>query len=225
MATHAWGLISIGAGVVMGVLGLWMLNYPTTQEYLFIGGLLTILIGFVLLIWPSVIRISSKRRLSGIEFFPNRNSLVRAHGTLGERLSSARNASAIFVTGQNYYDSENNTHVIKKLLLPNPTGNSFLFHMSVGPQNMLADTMIQRITEIAKRNGARVRWCDHFLFHSEILADVDQPKGWVHIESMFPYAKADQRPSYTIYKQSFEKTVQEAQRIFDEIWDKSGPDR
>jgi hypothetical protein len=52
-----------------------------------------------------------------------------------------------------------------------------------------------------------------------ILADVDQADGWLHIESMFPYAKADQRPSYTIYKKAHERTVQEAQRIVDEIWD------
>ena len=54
---------------------------------------------------------------------------------------------------------------------------------------------------------------------SLILADVEKPSGWIHVESVFPFSKTNQRPSWTLHRRTSEKTVLEMKRIFDEMWD------
>ncbi len=100
---------------------------------------------------------------SPFEFFPDRNSLQKAHGSLADRLEKVENASAIWVIGQKFYHAEENTDRIKKLLLPNPFGESFKFLISTGPFQEATD-MIHKITTLAKNKGAEVRWYDHFLY-------------------------------------------------------------
>lgn len=150
-------------------------------------------------------------------FFSDRTSLQRAHGSLSDRLKNVERASAIWVIGQKFYHDQENTHVIKKLLLPNPDNPAFKFQIDTGP-NQSAGVLVRQITELAKKAGAEVRWYDHFISHSIVLADTDKRRGWVHIESVFPHSTTSQRPSYTIYRRSNRRAVLEMQRIFDEMW-------
>ena len=89
--------------------------------------------------------------------------------------------------------------------------------------NWSGERTLREITDLAKKSGAEVRWYDHFIFHSMILADTKKRRGWVHSESVFPYSTTDRRPSYTFYRKAHRKAVEEMQRIFIEIWEASTP--
>jgi hypothetical protein len=154
------------------------------------------------------------------EFFPDRTSLQRAHGSLADRLEKVETAWAIWVIGQKFYHAEENTDRVKRLLLPDPSGESFKYHIGTGPYAD-AVSMVNGITNLAKAKGAEVRWYRHFACHSIILADVTKRNGWVHIESVFPYSTTDQRPSYTIYRRSNRRAIAEMTRIFEGIWSES----
>jgi hypothetical protein len=157
-----------------------------------------------------------------VEFFPNRSVLQKAHGTIAERLRSIRHTDALWVLGQKFYHAGDDTHKVRRLLLPNPRSENFKFFTSTGP-NWSAENTLKEITELAKKAGAEVRWYDHFISHSIILADTDKWRGWVHIESVFPYSTTDQRPSYTIYRRGQRKAVEEMQRVFNVLWERSTP--
>jgi hypothetical protein len=94
------------------------------------------------------------------------------------------------------------------------------FHVETGPYPEAAD-MVHTITRLTIASGAEVRWYDYFICHSIILADTNRRRGWVHIESVFPWSTTDQRPSYTIYRRTSPKPVAEMQRIFDTLWEHS----
>jgi hypothetical protein len=121
------------------------------------------------------------------------------------------------VNGLRYYSEAINTHRVKKLLLPNPDGDALKFHAGTSSHPWQAEE-IKGTTQLAKEAGADVRWYDHFIFHSIILADTDKSSGWVQVESVLPYSQASNRPSYTIYRNSSEAAVLEMQRVFNQIW-------
>jgi hypothetical protein len=154
----------------------------------------------------------------GFDFFPHRESLIKKYGTLGRRFENASSVSALWVIGQRFYHSDENTDKIKKLLLPDPDGEAFKALIDTGP-NVSAGEQLKEITALAKNKGAKVKWYDHFIHHSLIIADIDKPTAWVHVESVFPHSKTEQRPSWTITKERFEKLVLDMQRIFEDIWD------
>jgi hypothetical protein len=183
-------------------------------------------IGVLLLItrWgPPLVR--SLRRPSHrlAEFFPDRLSLQGfSGGSLGARLGSVDTACAIMVNGLDYYSSGINTHCIKKLLLPNPEGDALKSHAAVSSHPGQAE-VIKETTQLAKKARAAVRWYDHFIYHSIILADTDKSSGWIQVESVLPYSDTSRRPSYTIFRKSSEAVVLEMQRVFNEIWDHAKP--
>jgi hypothetical protein len=160
-----------------------------------------------------------RMRTGGFEFFSDRESLIRAYGILAARLASVSSASVMWVVGQKFYDSDENADRIKRLLLPNPNGEAFKRQIATGPHHTAGDEL-KRITRRAQQKGAKVKWYDGFVHHI-ILADVEKPSGWVHVESVLPHSKTDQRPSWTLHKRASEKTVLEMKRIFDEIWDEA----
>src|SRR5262245_57324990 len=86
----------------------------------------------LLLAVPAILRAVRRFRGAPIEFFPDREALVKAHGTLSTRLENVSSAFAIWVVGQKFYQAEKNTDRIKKLLLPNPDGEAFKSHIKSG---------------------------------------------------------------------------------------------
>jgi len=178
------------------------------------------IIGFLLLmsnIAPWIIRVI---RGKDVEFFPNRSILQKTHGTISERLKNIDHADAIWVLGQKFYHAAGDTHKVHRLLLPNPGSETLKFLVSTG-HNWTKEETLKEITELAKTAGAEVKWYDNFISHSIILADTDKRRGWVHIESVLPYSTNEQRPSYTIYRRSQRKAVEEMQRVFNALWDNS----
>jgi hypothetical protein len=157
-------------------------------------------------------------RQGGFEFFPDRNTLNRVHGTLADRFAHVSSVSAIWVVGSKFYHAQTNAGVVKRLLLPNPDGDIIKYHAGT-VEHAMTMTLIREATELARTSGAKVRWYDNFIFHSIILADVDEPSGWIHVESVLPYSKPEMRPSYTVYKRQSDAVVRETARIFSEIWD------
>jgi hypothetical protein len=154
----------------------------------------------------------------GFDFFPDRQSLIQKYGKLGARFEGVSSVLALWVIGQQFYDSDENLGLIKKLLLPDPNGEAFKFMVDTGP-NRGAPNDLKDATRVAKTKGTKVRWYKHFIHHSIIIADIERPSAWVHVESVFPYSKTNQRPSWTITKERFEKAVSEMHQIFDNIWD------
>jgi hypothetical protein len=122
------------------------------------------------------------------------------------------------VVGQVYIFSGEKIDVIKRLLLPNPDDPA-VQHAFETSEIRDSIKLIREATGSAKKRGVKVKWYDNFLHHSIILADIDKPSGWIHVESVIPYSKATKRPSWTLYKRRSEETVMEIKRIFDEIWD------
>jgi hypothetical protein len=156
-------------------------------------------------------------KAGGVEFFPDRDTLHRAYGSIGARFSRVSSVDAIWVVGLVYFLSGERTGVVKRLLLPDPEGTALRHVMETAN---VAETIknIKDVTAAARKGGTKVKWYDNFLYHSIILADLDKPSGWIHVESVFPYSKSMKRPSWTLSKRQSEEAVMEMRRIFDEIW-------
>jgi hypothetical protein len=153
-----------------------------------------------------------------VPFFPNRRVLQDfSGGSLGARLETVKSACAIMANGNAFYTNDRNLERIKKLILPNPYASSFKYHMDRTSDEEQSVKVIQS-TRIAQKKGVEVRWSEHFLFHSIVLADTDLDSGWVQVDSVLPYSETLSRPSYTIFKKDLNKTVKEAQYIFDALW-------
>jgi hypothetical protein len=58
----------------------------------------------------------SRMKVAGFEFFPDRESLVKTYGTLASRFANVSCVSAMWVIGQKFYHSDENTDRIKRLL-------------------------------------------------------------------------------------------------------------
>lgn len=146
--------------------------------------------------------------------------LDEEYSLLAKRLEGARvkSVSAAWVEGQKFYHQGDQLQVMKRLLLPNPESEAFKRYARSVKQAGI-DQAIREVTRDALQHGAKVKWCDMFLCHSITLVDTDKPSGWVHIESALPFSKLAYRPSYTVYKRSAPETVEQMQRIFDELWE------
>jgi hypothetical protein len=155
---------------------------------------------------------------AGFGFFSDRDELARAYGNLAKRFEGHTNVSALWVIGIKFYDDGENLGVIKKLLLPNPNNDALKYLVNTVQRKRSAE-FIKDVTKRAKANGTRVRWYDNFIFHSIILADVDKPEGWMHVESVLPHSRIIKRPSYTVFKRHSPEAVAEMQRVFDCIWE------
>jgi hypothetical protein len=167
--------------------------------------------------------VASTQIKPGFEFFPDREALRHySHGSLARRFANANvtSVSAIWPVGRNFYDEGENLSVVKELLLPNPTGRAIKYLVQTA-ERQDATEFIKATTLNARKNGAKVKWYDHFIFHSIILADTDKPSGWMHIESALPYSQTMRRPSYTVFKWHSEAAVVEMRRVFQRIWDEA----
>lgn len=162
-------------------------------------------------------------RAGGFLFFPDREALRSVWSTLPARFDGVASADAIFMTGHELYRGTENLHVVKRVLLPNPTNTGALKWFCETVDSGDSITAIREMTRRAQKAGAKVKYHPHFMFHSMILADTDRPTGWAHFELILPYCNRDRRPSFTIYKHRSAQTVEEAKRIFDEIWEKATP--
>jgi hypothetical protein len=159
-------------------------------------------------------------KAGGFRFFPDRPTLQMAYGTLANRFVGVSDVDALLVVGVKFYRAQANLDKIKRLLLPNPDGETLKwFAETINGKD--TSRVIKETTKLALKAGAKVKWYNHFNFHSMILADTDKPSGWAHIETVLPYSQPERRPSYTVHKQRSEQLVKEMQRVFDEIWDKS----
>jgi hypothetical protein len=170
-----------------------------------------------------ILRLFGRRRSGamtggGIEFFPTRETLVRAHGTLGSRLKNVSSVSGMWVVGLKFLGARENIHVLKRLLLPHPDGDALKNYAKVSKHGEVIQ-YIKDATKQAQSNGTKVKWYREFVFASIVLVDTDKPTGWAHVELVMPYSQPENRPSFTIYKRQSEATVSELQRIFDEIWE------
>ena len=64
---------------------------------------------------------------SGFVFFTNRNTLERENGKLGARFAAAKHVDALWIKGGSFYDENENTHVVKRLILTDPESESIRF--------------------------------------------------------------------------------------------------
>ena len=159
--------------------------------------------------------------MRGFEFFPDREALRHySHGSLAKRFANVTSVSAIWPVGRNFYDEGENLSVVKELLLPNPGGRAIKYLVQTVDRED-ATEFIKATTLKARKNGAKVKWYDHFIFHSIILADTDRPTGWMHIESVLPFSQTMRRPSYTVTKEKSEAAILEMRRVFQGLWDEA----
>jgi hypothetical protein len=121
-----------------------------------------------------------------LSFFPIGCS-AKDHANLVEMFNTKGVSSvyAIWVVGSKFLDDGEKLDVLKELLLPNPSGRAIQYlAVTVNREQMI--NLIKDTTKKAIDAGVDVRWYDHFIFHSIILADPDKQTGWMHIESVFP---------------------------------------
>jgi hypothetical protein len=156
----------------------------------------------------------------GFQFFPDRASINKQYESLGNKLEKASAVLAIWPVGTTFFDAQKNTHVVKKLILPNPDSESAKYFFQSVAQNHGRD-LIKAATEKARKAGAKVRWSKHFLFNSITLVDHDLPMGWAHVEAVLPHFTTESRPGYTIYKHRSTESVQRLAALFSDLWDDS----
>ncbi len=168
--------------------------------------------------WPWV-------KTYGFQYYPNRAALDRQVPSLGDHLNGAKSLDAIWVVGTRFFDAGKNTHIVRRLILPNPESDSAKYYFTSIDQHHVRG-MIEKMSAKAQKVGTKVRWTDQFLFHAITLVDTDDPMGWVYVESVLPHAKTEQRSGYTIYKHRSEQAVRDLVEIFKDIWDdsKDAPD-
>jgi hypothetical protein len=197
-------LVFINGAVVLALtlFALYLGLYPREPQVGAMPSLAIVLLSVAgLLVFLHLTPLVFKSLWPPVEFYPNRSTLAKAHGSIAERLKNIDKADAIWVLGQKFYHASEDTHKIRRLLLPDPASDAFKFHTSTG-HDWSAEATIADITKLAKQCGAEVRWYDHFIFHSLILADTNKRRGWVHSESVFPHSTNERRPSYTIYRRN-----------------------
>lgn len=157
---------------------------------------------------------------SGFVFFTNRNTLERENGKLGARFAAAKHVDALWIKGGSFYDENENTHVVKRLILPDPESESIRFFAQSVDQEDIG-SVIRAVTEKATRVGAKVKWCKEFPGVSMNLVDTGRENGWTHVEVVLPFSKPNDRPSFTIKKSRSPDSVLEFQRVFNVLWDES----
>lgn len=161
---------------------------------------------------------------SGLEFFPDRETLDRQRG-YDKTLGSADNIDAIFATGRkvSVHDVPN-IRRIKRVILPNPHSSSFIFYAnSLADHPNLANYVISATKEFQDNLNIEVRWLPEMIHHSILIADSDKASGWVHVEIVLPYSKANTRPSFTLQKNHYEGAVNHFAKIFEKMWSNSLP--
>jgi hypothetical protein len=208
----------------------WMLPLVAIErfadEHYFAGWILSILSVVDWIIASQWDRFASMlERPDGVEFFPDRDALQHCYGSLPARLSNVSTAYVIWTVGHDFYAAGEHLDVVKELLLPSPDGEAIKFFGESVDREAISNE-IREATKLAQKKGAKVKWYDHYIFQSTILADVDKQSGWIHIELVLPYSKRLKRPSFTIRKSNSPETVEEMTRLFRKWWNvaKEPPD-
>jgi hypothetical protein len=63
------------------------------------------------------------------EFFPDRPTLIVAHGKLADRFATVSEVDALWVVGLQFYHARENLGIVKRLLLPDPNGEAIKYHL------------------------------------------------------------------------------------------------
>jgi len=157
----------------------------------------------------------------GFRYFPRRACIDKEHESLGMRFANASSVWAMWPVGAKFFDARQQTHVVKRLILPHPESESTKFFFDSINQGQPVRDLIKHVTERAYAAGADVRWCDHFLYNAITLVDYDDPMGWAHVESVLPFCITENRPGYTIYKHRSAESVMNLVDVFLKVWDAS----
>ena len=160
-------------------------------------------------------------RSYGFLYFPRRAFIDKQYESLGRRFANVSCVWAIWPIGAKFFDAGQQTHVVKRLILPNPDSESTKYYFDSIGQGSPIRELIKHATKKARATVAKVRWCDHFLYNSITLADHDEPMGWAHVEIVLPHCVTENRPGYTIYKHRSNELVQKLVEVFLAIWDDS----
>jgi hypothetical protein len=155
----------------------------------------------------------------GFQYFPRRAYIDKEHESLGLRFANVSCVWAIWPVGAKFFHARQQTHVMKRLILPHPESESAKFFFKSTGQGQRVRDLIREATEQAYAAGAEVRWCPQFLYNAITLVDYDDPMGWAHVESVLPFCITDNRPGYTIYKHRSAESVRNLYEVFLKVWD------
>jgi hypothetical protein len=167
---------------------------------------------------------TTRVKAAGFFWFPDRAALTKQYPYLGDRLDGHSIVWALWPVGANFFDDGKNTHLVKRLILPDPGSDSAIFYFNSISQDH-ALSLIKSTTLKAQKIGASVRWSSHFPFNSITLVDPQKPSGWAHLETALPYCTTIDRAGYTIYKHRSAEAVDRLATVFQEIWDRSSEPR
>jgi len=155
----------------------------------------------------------------GLKFFSDRDSLER-NRSLDAQLAQASEVDAIFMVGRKLQELEiKNIRRLKRVILPNPNGQSAITYAKTVDQLGHFQRHIAEATKsLRDEHKIEVKWWPDPLYHSILMGDSDKSTGWLHIESALPFSKLNVRPSFTVERRSFENLVTAMSGVFTKMW-------
>ncbi|MHC2335254.1 hypothetical protein [Bradyrhizobium sp. USDA 4454] len=159
----------------------------------------------------------------GADFFSSRVALEQ-HRSFDDLIGSTEAIDAIYITGRSFIRNDSKRfRRIRRLILPDPRSDSFRFYeQSTGEPN-LAESVLRATAVCRDDIKIEVRWCEALVQQSVLIGDSDKSTGWVHVELVAPFSKANSRPSFTVTRRRFENVVNSYQEIFSQLWEASYP--
>lgn len=155
----------------------------------------------------------------GFRFYPTRTILEKS-SDYNESLGSATSIYGCYATGRklwvNYIE---NAKRIDKALLPDPRSKSFEdLAKSVSEFPDLRVDVCRSTKKLADDYKIEVQWYPEALHTSFNIGDPEKQSGWVHLEMVLPYTKANMRSSVTTHKTQNEEVVRGIWMAYQEMW-------
>ncbi len=142
------------------------------------------------------------------------------------QLASAKTSWVVWNAGGIAVDYEifRGPHPNRVILpLPDPDANPMIQYVAAAG-NMTSDDLVHEIrktTKKAKAVGVEVRWWTGWLGNVVTIGDPDSPSAWVLVETLIPFAPADQRPLYRIERSQHPKLYDWVIHAYEEMWEAS----
>jgi len=155
----------------------------------------------------------------GVEFYPDRH-VLETERPLAATLSGVRNLQAVLVAGSNLFNRLPSATRLNRLILPHPDAPGVKRFEQDQP-GMAVAQVIREVTRAAKRQGVQVRWYPNWIGYSILLADISEADGFVHFETVLPFAERTDRPSVTIRRRAYPSVIQSFGKLFDKMWEVS----
>jgi hypothetical protein len=168
----------------------------------------------------TILRVSAKPTIGNfylLNLSPPKRDIYSSSRALRNQFADITNVSAIWPTGERFFEFAEDPNILKYLILPNPDNECVNYYFHRLKKNNASD-LIKTTTANARRLGTEIRWIDWFVLNSMTLADCQKSTGWAHIESVMP-SRSGKRRGYSVFNYSAPDEIKILNELFWAMWD------